>query len=99
MGEQTGMSLIERGLTEIEWRQIKAQRTAQTIIGGDPLVPYDLIGMANEIVSLRQRLAGAVAEAEKWKRIAQDRCTCAATCGDTPEESGGVCKQLPRAGQ
>lgn len=38
----------------------------------------------------------AVEEAEKWKRIAQDRCTCVKTCGDTPEDSGGICKELPR---
>jgi hypothetical protein len=42
--------------------------------------------------------AVVVEEAEKWKRIAQDRCTCVRTCGDTPEDSGGVCKELPRGG-
>ena len=46
-----------------------------------------------------ERLEGAVAEAEKWKRIAQGRCTCVAVCGDTHEESGGICKLLPRGGQ
>jgi hypothetical protein len=50
-----------------------------------------------EVESLRQQLEGAVAEAEKWKRIAQDRCTCVVTCGDRPEDEGGICKDLPRA--
>jgi uncharacterized OsmC-like protein len=39
----------------------------------------------------------AEAEVERWKQIAQDRCSCIRVCGDTPEESGGVCKELPRA--
>ncbi len=46
--------------------------------------------------TLRTKNEVLEAEAEKWKRIAQDRCTCAQACGDTPEESGGVCKELPR---
>jgi hypothetical protein len=69
-------SVTAREITEIEWQQLKAQRTAQTIIGGDPLVPYDLIGMANEIVSLRKQLEGVVGEnarlREALERIATE---------------------------
>lgn len=50
-------------LTAAERRQIDAQRAAQEIIGGDPLVPFDLAGVAREVVSLRaevERLRAAL---------------------------------------
>lgn len=30
------------------------------------------------------------------ERLMANRWTCVRTCGDTPEEEGGVCKGLPR---
>lgn len=43
----------ERELTQIEWDAVLAMRTAHEIIGGDPPVPYDIRGLANEIQRLR----------------------------------------------
>ena len=30
------------------------------------------------------------------ERLMQNRCTCVLTCGDRPEDEGGICKLLPR---
>lgn len=57
----------------------------------------ELTDLRAEVASLRRQHQVAVAEAEKWKRIAQDRCTCVVTCGDRPEGEGGICKDLPRS--
>jgi hypothetical protein len=56
---------VLRHCSEAEARQIDAQRLAQEVIGGDPLVPFDLAGVAAEVVSLRQQLEGAVEESTK----------------------------------
>lgn len=54
-------------------------------------------GTGVDVEALKAAYRGAVAQAEKWKRIAQDRCTCVVTCGDRPEDEGGICKNLPRS--
>lgn len=52
------MRLIE--LTEGEHRAVMAARAAHEIVGGDPLVPYDITGLAREVVRLREQASGAV---------------------------------------
>lgn len=64
------MSEIE--LTAEERRAIESMRTAHAVIGGEPLVPFDVIGMAREIVALRERLSEARLYGEKMLRDRDD---------------------------
>lgn len=46
----------DRTLTEDEWDAVNAMRAAHAIVGGEKPAPYDITGMAGEIVSLRQQI-------------------------------------------
>lgn len=60
---------MNHDLTDAEWDAIVAMRTAHAIMGGPPPVPYDISGMAAEIVRLR---AAVEAHRASWVRANGD---------------------------
>jgi hypothetical protein len=95
--EHRGGSVMERYRT---WKLLRVRPHSRpgamnALVIGPPVEDDGMLGV--EVVPAEQ-LRGAVEEAAKWKRIAQDRCTCVATCGDRPEGEGGICKDLPYGG-
>lgn len=55
-------------LTDAEWKAIAAARVATIIVGGDPLVPYDVVALAREVKRLRDENAKLKASLAAWQR-------------------------------
>jgi hypothetical protein len=55
-GNRTDRTRHSFDVTDAERRAIESARTAHAIVGGDPILPYDITGLAAEVERLRDAL-------------------------------------------